>query len=76
MATTTPKSFQPQSKDVRYLNRDFASFRDGLINFAKYYYPDSYKDFTDAAPGMMFIDMASYVGDVMSYYTDYIFLLS
>lgn len=73
MATTTPKSFQPQSKDVRYLNRDFASFRDGLINFAKYYYPNSYKDFTDASPGMMFIDMASYVGDVMSYYTDYIF---
>lgn len=73
MATTTPKSFLPQSKDVRYLNRDFASFRDGLINFAKYYYPNSYKDFTDASPGMMFIDMASYVGDVMSYYTDYIF---
>jgi hypothetical protein len=70
---TTPKSFQPQSKDIRYLNRDFASFRDGLINFAKYYYPNSYKDFTDSSPGMMFIDMASYVGDVMSYYTDYIF---
>lgn len=70
---TTPKSFLPQSKDVRYLNRDFASFRDGLINFAKYYYPNSFKDFTDASPGMMFIDMASYVGDVTAYYTDYIF---
>ena len=63
----------PQSKDIRYLNRDFASFRDGLINFAKYYYPNTYKDFTDASPGLMFIDMASYVGDVLSYYTDYIF---
>lgn len=73
MATTTQKSFQPQSKEVRYLNRDFASFREGLINFAKYYYPNSYKDFTDSSPGMMFIDQASYVGDVLSYYTDYIF---
>ncbi len=73
MATSTPKSFQPQSKEVRYLNRDFSSFKDGLINFAKFYFPDTYKDFNDAAPGMMFIEMASYVGDVLSYYTDYIF---
>ena len=73
MATTTQKSFQPQSKDVRYLNKDFSAFRDNLIQFAKYYFPQTYKDFNDAAPGMMFIDMASYVGDVLSYYTDYTF---
>lgn len=73
MATTTQKSFQPNSKDVRYLNKDFSQFRDNLINFAKYYYPNTYADFNDAAPGMMFIDMASYVGDVLSYYTDYTF---
>lgn len=73
MATTTQKSFQPKSKEVRYLNKDFSTFRDNLINFAKYYFPNTYKDFTDAAPGMMFIEMASYVGDVLSYYTDYVF---
>lgn len=73
MATTTQKSFQPKSKEVRYLNKDFSAFRDNLINFAKYYFPNTYKDFTDAAPGMMFIEMASYVGDVLSYYTDYVF---
>jgi len=73
MATTTQKSFKPGSKEVKYLNKDFSSFRDNLINFAKYYYPNTYADFTDAAPGMMFIDMASYVGDVLSYYTDYTF---
>lgn len=73
MATTTQKSFKPQSKEVRYLNRDFSSFREGLIQFAKYYFPNTYKDFNDSAPGMMFIDMASYVGDVLSYYTDYTF---
>ena len=73
MPTTTQKSFQPGSKQVVYLNKDFATFRDNLINFAKYYYPNTYRDFNDSAPGMMFIDMASYVGDVLSYYTDYAF---
>ncbi len=73
MATTIQKSFQPKSKEVRYLNKDFSSFRENLINFAKYYYPNTYADFNDAAPGVMFIDMASYVGDVLSYYTDYTF---
>jgi hypothetical protein len=73
MATTTQKSFLPQSKEVRYLNKDFSQFRENLINFAKYYFPNTYKDFNDAAPGMMFIEMASYVGDVLSYYTDYTF---
>lgn len=71
--TTTQKSFQPKSKDVRYLNKDFSQFRENLINFAKFYYPNTYADFNDSAPGMMFIDMASYVGDVLSYYTDYTF---
>ena len=57
-------------KDVKYLNKDFAQFRQNLINFAKQYYPDSYQDFNESSPGMMFIEMASYVGDVLSYYSD------
>jgi hypothetical protein len=73
MSSTTQKSFQPNSKDIRYINRDFSSLRDALINFAKVYYPNTYKDFSPAAPGMMFIEQAAYVGDVLSYYTDYIF---
>ena len=73
MSSTTQKSFQPNSKDIRYINRDFTQLRDALINFAKVYYPNTYKDFTPAAPGMMFIEQAAYVGDVLSYYTDYIF---
>jgi len=58
------------SKDVRYLNKDFASFRNGLIEFAKTYFPNTYNDFNESDPGMMFIEMASYVGDVLSYYID------
>lgn len=73
MASNVQKSFTPTSKDIRYLNRDFASLRDALINFSKTYYPTTYKDFSAASPGMMFMEQAAYVGDVLSYYTDYTF---
>ena len=57
-------------KDIRYLNKDFSSFRSSLIEFAKTYFPNNYNDFNEASPGMMFIEMAAYVGDVLSYYID------
>ncbi len=63
-------SNKTQDKDVQYLSKDFNSFKDELISFAENYFPDSYKDFSDGSPGMMFIEMAAYVGDVLSYYTD------
>ena len=58
------------SRDVKYLNKDFSSFRDGLIEYAQTYFPNTYNDFNESDPGMMFIEMASYVGDVLSYYID------
>ena len=57
-------------KPVNYLNKDFSDFRDNLIEFAKQYFPNTYNDFNEASPGMMFIEMAAYVGDVLSYYID------
>ena len=56
--------------DVRYLNRDFGSIQDQLINFAEAYYPNTVQDFSEGSVGLMYIDMASYVGDVLSFYTD------
>ena len=58
------------SRDVKYLNKDFSSFRNGLMEYAQTYFPNTYNDFNEADPGMMFIEMASYVGDVLSYYID------
>jgi hypothetical protein len=55
---------------VQYLNRDFDSLKAQLINFAKTYYPNTYNDFSEASPGMMLIEQASYVGDVLSFYID------
>ena len=57
-------------KEVRYLNKDFTSFKENLIEFTKIYFPNAYNDFNESSPGMMFIEMASYVGDVLSYYVD------
>lgn len=57
-------------KDISYLGKDFSQFKQGLIDFTKQYFPTSYTDFTDAAPGMIFLELAAYVGDVLSYYAD------
>ena len=57
-------------KPVNYLNKDFDDFRDNLIEFARQYFPNTYNDFNEASPAMMFIEMAAYVGDVLSYYID------
>ena len=59
-----------QGRDIKYLNKDFGQFRENLIEYAKTYFPQTYSDFNEASPGMMFIEMASYLGDVLSYYTD------
>jgi hypothetical protein len=58
------------NKDVKLIGRDFGQFRKLLIDFSKNYFPNTYNDFNEASPGMMFIEMASYVGDVLSFYTD------
>ena len=57
-------------RDIKYLNKDFGGFREDLVKYAKSYFPDTYNDFNESSPGMMFIEMASYVGDVLSYYVD------
>jgi len=56
--------------DIKYLNKDFSTFKADLIEYAKAYFPTVYTDFSQASPGTMFIDMASYVGDVLSFYLD------
>jgi len=57
-------------KNLVYLNKDFTEFRNSLINYARTYFPTTYNDFSPSSPGMMLIEMASYVGDVMSFYLD------
>jgi hypothetical protein len=57
-------------KDISYLGKDFNQFRKNLIDFTKQYFPNTYTDFNESDPGMMFMEMAAYVGDVLSFYAD------
>lgn len=68
--TLVPKNLKKTDRDIRYINKDFTSFRDNLIEYTKTYFPKSYADFNESSPGMLFIEMASYIGDVLSYYID------
>jgi len=58
------------NRDVKYINRDFDSLRGQLIDFTRNYFPDTYNDFSPSSPGMMFIEMAAYVGDILAFYQD------
>jgi len=55
---------------INYYARDFESLRSTLINYTKTYFPDTYNDFSPASTGMMFMNMAAYVGDILSFYLD------
>ena len=57
-------------RDINYINKDFAEYRNTLINYSQTYFPTTYTDFSEASPGMMFIEQAAYVGDVLSFYLD------
>ncbi len=58
------------NRDIKYINRDFTDFRSRLIEYARTYFPSTYNDFSSTSPGMMFMEQASYVGDVLSFYLD------
>ncbi len=57
-------------RDIKYVAREFSDYRQELVEFAKNYFPDTYNDFSPTSPGMMFIEMAAYVGDILSFYQD------
>lgn len=70
MALNSANFKSNNGRDIKYLSKDFASFRSNLIEYSKTYFPKTYSDFNESSPGMMFIEMASYLGDILSYYTD------
>ena len=59
-----------EEKDIKYIGREFPDLKQQLVELAKNYFPDTYNDFSETSPGMMFIEMAAYVGDVLSFYQD------
>ena len=58
------------TRNINYINKDFTSYRNQLVNYTQTYFPTTYTDFSPTSPGMMFIEQAAYVGDVLSFYLD------
>lgn len=58
-------------KPISYTSRDFESIKDSLVNYAKRYYPSTFKDFNEASFGALMLDLVSYLGDQLSFYVDY-----
>ena len=56
---------------IDYTSRDFNSIKQDLVEHAKRYYPENYKDFNKSSFGSMMLDAVSYVGDMLSFYLDY-----
>ena len=58
------------NRNITYINRNFSDFRNTLINYTQTYFPQTYNDFSPTSPGVLFIEQAAYVGDVLSFYLD------
>lgn len=59
-----------ESKKISYLNKEFSEYKKTLEDFLKVYYPTTFNDFSEASPATAFLDIASMVGDVLSFYQD------
>ena len=56
---------------IDYTSRDFNTIKRDLVEHARRYYPDVYKDFNEASFGSLLMDSVAYVGDILSFYLDY-----
>lgn len=57
----------------KFLAKDFDSLRALLLEYARLYYPDRIRDFSESSVGGLFLDFAAYTGDVLSFYLDHQF---
>jgi hypothetical protein len=73
MATNDNKNNLKAVRQRNYLARDFDGFRTVLLNYAQQYYPDRIQDFSESSLGGLFLDMAAYIGDNMSFYLDHLY---
>ena len=56
---------------IDYTSRDFNSIKEDLVDYAKRYYPNSFKDFSESGFGPLMLDTTAYIGDILSFYLDY-----
>ena len=56
---------------IDYTSRDFNTIKEDLVDYAKRYYPNSFKDFSESGFGSLMLDTTAYIGDILSFYLDY-----
>ena len=64
------KNWGNDNKKISYLGKDFAALKQNLIDYTKTYFPNTYSDFNEASPGMVFVEQAAAIGDILSFYQD------
>ena len=42
-----------KDSNVNYLNKEFGQIKQSLVNYAKSYFPNTYRDFNETSPGMI-----------------------
>jgi len=58
------------TKNINYVGKDFDTLKQNLIDYTKTYFPNTYADFNEASPGMVFIEQAAAIGDMLAFYQD------
>tara|TARA_R100000388_G_scaffold94967_1_gene84550 strand:- start:436 stop:2229 length:1794 start_codon:yes stop_codon:yes gene_type:complete len=61
----------PKKPAINYTSRDFATIKTDLVDYARRYYPETFRDFSINSFGSLMLDTVSYVGDILSFYLDY-----
>ena len=56
---------------IDYTSRDFATIKSDLVDYARRYYPETFRDFSVNSFGSLMLDSVSYIGDILSFYLDY-----
>ncbi len=64
------KNWGNDNKKISYLGKDFAELKQNLIDYTKTYFPNTYSDFNESSPGMVFVEQAAAIGDILSFYQD------
>ena len=64
------KNWGNDNKKISYVGKDFATLKQNLIEFTKTYFPNTYSDFNESSPGMVFVEQAAAIGDMLSFYQD------
>jgi hypothetical protein len=60
------------SSDTNFTGVTFDEIKARLVNRAKIYYPEAYKDFSKTSFGSLMMDMMALVGEQLNFYTQFI----